>query len=333
MQRLHETAVQLEECKRFILSGDTSHLRLALILLDNAIEVMMHRVVEDELRRANMYGRMLKTFPTMPLDDKGKQLRQEIEFHVVSEARQKKIRRYFGEKITFLSEDRDRVPMPIARALRHLHDYRNKAQHHDQVRVESLRPAVLILLDIATDFMVRLEPGSTVWSSHDDLGWLERYGIASRLSSTENIRQRIAMTIRADLPLEMDGIRQALVSHLTDRLDAMSHELTFVVENSSLGSQADHVLKAIQFCEVHSAGDPRQGNPVFDAFVPQYTTDSFLLWDKEVHDLQSTEDRFEMFDLFASIEDDFEPLERMIDDTVSAIDQAIQLEIDRLRGK
>ena len=46
MERLRRTVVQLEEAKRFILDGEVARLRLALILLDNAVEVMLHRRVK-----------------------------------------------------------------------------------------------------------------------------------------------------------------------------------------------------------------------------------------------------------------------------------------------
>jgi len=42
MERLRRLVVQLEEAKRFILDGELARLRLALILLDNAVEVMLH---------------------------------------------------------------------------------------------------------------------------------------------------------------------------------------------------------------------------------------------------------------------------------------------------
>src|ERR1035438_3167928 len=119
MERLHRTVVQLEEAKRFILEGDVAHLRLGLILLDNAIEVMMHRVIENELQRASRYGRMLENFLLGPLDAEEEELRREIAWHVVPASRQKQIRRYFGEKVKFLSEDRDRIPQASARALMH----------------------------------------------------------------------------------------------------------------------------------------------------------------------------------------------------------------------
>ena len=40
-----------------------------------------------------------------------------------------------------------------------------------------------------------------------------------------------------------------------------------------------------------------------------------------------------MFDRFATIEDEFEPLETKIDDNVSDIDRHLQREIDIARGK
>ena len=36
----------MQECKRLILAGSVSDLRMALLLLDNGAEVLMHRAVE-----------------------------------------------------------------------------------------------------------------------------------------------------------------------------------------------------------------------------------------------------------------------------------------------
>ena len=152
MERLYRTVVQLEEAKRQIEQGDVAHLRLAMILLDNAVEVMMQRVIEGKLQNADMWARMLKNFPDNNLDAKGQELRQEMESHVIPPKRQKEIRRVFGEKIKFLSEDHDKIPLPAARALKHLHDYRNETQHNDQVREESIMAATLLYFEIAADF-------------------------------------------------------------------------------------------------------------------------------------------------------------------------------------
>ncbi len=58
-----------------------------------------------------------------------------------------------------------------------------------------------------------------------------------------------------------------------------------------------------------------------------------MKWRTATDVLNAIEDKLEMFDRFATIEDEFEPLEKMIDDTVSDIDRQIQHEIDVARGK
>src|SRR5271166_1289901 len=121
MERLYRTVVQLEEAKRLVKRGDVAHLRLALILLDNAVEVMMYRVVEGKFQYAEMYTRMLQSFPGGPLDAQGEELRRDISSHIVPTNRQRQIRRVFGEKVVFLSDDHDCIPRPSARALIHLH--------------------------------------------------------------------------------------------------------------------------------------------------------------------------------------------------------------------
>jgi hypothetical protein len=102
MERLRRTVVQLEEAKRLILDGEVARLGLALILLDNAVEVILHRRVSEDLSTANGYARMLQRFPDGPLDAKGEALRQDIAAKIIPPERQKKIARYFGEKLTLL---------------------------------------------------------------------------------------------------------------------------------------------------------------------------------------------------------------------------------------
>ena len=330
MDRLYRTVVQLEESKRLIEQADVAHLRLALILLDNAVEVMMHRVIEHELEYSKMYARMLENFPSGPLDPKGEELRREMSTHVVPPKRQREIHRVFGEKIKFLSEDRAKIPHPSARALKHLHDYRNETQHQDQVRSESIKPATLVYFDIASDFLVRMHPGTTVWRSGQNYDWLKKYGIQQRFS--QETPAHIAEGLRAGLPLDIAGIRAALAAHLKDRIDAMENQLVFVEECLPSDLRAETPLKVIQFWHKHPI-PPNASLAEVHAFVAPHGADAFTKWRNATDALNAVADKLEMFDRFATIEDEFEPLEKMIDDTVSDIDRQIQHEIDVARGK
>jgi hypothetical protein len=335
MRRLAQTAVQLEEAKRFVLAGDVPHLRLALILLDNAVEVVMQRAVGDELEHAWFYSRLLERLPLGPLDADGERMRSEFQAHVVPDKRAQKVRRFFGEKLTFLATERDRIPRPIARVLRHIHDYRNEAQHQDRVRVGSLRSATLILFDIATELLVTLKPGSTTWHSEDDYGWLERFGLSgSILAGGQEVVTRVRDHLRSGLALDIEPLHTALVEHLTDRLNEMEEQLAFVVENSTLGpGNPSVVLKAIQFRDSGEGRMLTERGPDFAAFAPRHSEKSFNRWRSETARLGPVNDRFELFNRFATIEDEFEPLEASIRKTARELDSAIQLAVDIARGK
>ncbi len=238
----------------------------------------------------------------------------------------------FGEKIKFLSEDRAKIPLPCARALKHLHDYRNETQHQDRVRSESIKPASLVYLDIAVDFLVRLHPGTTSWTGGENYNWLKKYGIPNEFGLPEEIRPRIAEGLRAGLPLDIAGIQTALATHLSDRIDAMENQLIFVEECLPPGLRTETPLKVIQFWHQHTM-PPNASLAEVQAFIAPHGSDAFAKWRTATDALNAVEDKLEMFDRFATIEDEFEALEKMINDTVSDIDRQIQHEIDVARGK
>ena len=95
MDRLHRTVAQIEVAKQAIQTGDVAYFRVALILLDNAVEVMMHRVVQSELLHSDWYERMLNNFPKVPLDQKGEELRRQMEAEIIPRKRRIEIVRVF----------------------------------------------------------------------------------------------------------------------------------------------------------------------------------------------------------------------------------------------
>jgi hypothetical protein len=328
MERLRRTVVQLEEAKRFILDGEVARLRLALILLDNAVEVMLHRRVSEDVDRANMYARMLRRFPDGPLDAKSEALRQDIAAKIIPPARQKKVARYFGEKVTLLAES-GQLPFATARALRHLHDYRNELQHHDHVRPESILPAALILFDIALDLTVTLLPGSTSWGSDDDLDWLQDYGIIEPFPiGRDDLRDVIAGRLRDGLPLDANGVREALIAHLGTRLDVMEGNLAELPTEGGGPQELADMLRHIRRWEQGLPDEP----PTNVDISPFDKLGSFPRWRMETAGLSAIADRLELFDRFGTLEDQIEPLETALQDIVDAISAAGELAADIARG-
>lgn len=97
--RLELTVVQLEEAKRFIQADRVPYLRLALILLDNAAEVLIHRKIQDEIQHSEMYAGMAATLRSFPRDDEEKRnLLSRFEREIIPRKGQRALRRYFSKK-------------------------------------------------------------------------------------------------------------------------------------------------------------------------------------------------------------------------------------------
>ncbi|MFD0576081.1 hypothetical protein [Dactylosporangium darangshiense] len=179
MQRLELVIVQFEEVKRLITVGRVPQLRLALILLDSAVELIMVRMVEAEFRHERFdFDQLenLRRYEAWQHSDNPMQRRfatngpsrdqiaaeiRRFEPRVTSKTRRRRIDRIFDDKIDFLVE-RQLLPIDVAPALKKLHDYRNETYHRDRHRVEVIRPAVLIYFDVACTVLDHYNPGSMI---------------------------------------------------------------------------------------------------------------------------------------------------------------------------
>ena len=327
MERLRRTVVQLEEAKRFILDGEVARLRLAVILLDNSVEVMLHRRVSETLQHANTYARIVSKLSDGPLDAKGEELRQELSAELIPRSRQKQVNKYFGEKLKLLVE-REGLQPAVASVLRHLHDYRNELQHHDHVRPESIRPAALILFDIAVDLMTTLVPGSMSFGSDDNINWLQDYGLEPIPFGRDDLRQVIANGLRSGLDLDVAGVREALIAHLTTRLDTMDANHA---ELAGYGLDPAQLAEALRHHERWEQGLPDEPFTGTDV-TPFDRLPSLPHWRSDVAVLAGLNDKLELFDRFGTLEDDLEPLENGLQEVVDMISAAGEFASDIARG-
>ncbi|WP_435060212.1 hypothetical protein [Streptomyces sp. bgisy060] len=146
MKQLELVIVQFEEVKKLIHVGRVPQLRLAFILLDSAVELIMHRKVQRELDGEQWQFNYLEKYRRMENSGSGgdwvREQIAELEPQVTSKRRRKKINDVFGEKVKFLVE-RDALPTEVLPVMSRLHEYRNETYHRDEHRVDVLLPAVL----------------------------------------------------------------------------------------------------------------------------------------------------------------------------------------------
>ncbi|MFF5334711.1 hypothetical protein [Streptomyces sp. NPDC013181] len=317
MKQLELVIVQFEEVKKLITVERVPQLRLAFILLDSAVELIMHRKVERELDGERWQFDELEKYRKMEqggqVSDWGRRRIAELAPQVTSKRRRKKINDTFGAKVEFLVE-RDALPDEVLPVLSRLHEYRNETYHRDEHRVDVLLPAVLIYFDVACTVLSTLRPR---WIEDEETGpELERFlrGMAG-WPDPFKLPEYAAATLRSEVGLDLAAVRSSLMNHLLARLEQVDG---FIREVMSFGRKSyEEAIEFIQWDEKDSPTDERD----------------VLSWRERAEALVSVVDKHALFSEFAAIEISLEPFERQAIDAMIRIDEEINLQIDIARGK
>lgn len=329
VDRLERIVVQLVEAGRLMDAGDDSHQRLALLLLDNLAEILMHYECEWHLMLAEHSRRALKSFEDRLLDDEGRHLRDEIAQSSVSKSQARRIRWAFGEKVEFLI-GRQVLDSDHGRVLTKLHQYRNDAYHRDQFRSETLDTAVGIYYYLCCQLMITLRPhmmrlGRTPKSLEPFVGADAHIGLDSR--------ELIAEKLLTQRHLGDASVARLLREHALDRLSGMRETLhTWAGPQLSGNELSPEDL--LHLCQVpDDAVKTMEDLLKIDEVPVPHDFASIERWEERASAIDDETPLIDAMVAFADLEDEFEPLERRIDEMTSEMDRAIQLEIDLRRGK
>ncbi|MFI9616898.1 hypothetical protein ACIHCM_35395 [Streptomyces sp. NPDC052023] len=339
MKRLELVVVQFEEVKRLIEVGRVPQLRLAHILLDSAVELIMHRMVEAELDGERYYFDQLQNlrrieamrksdnplhrrFATGPSDDQLSSEIKKLEAMVTSKRKRKKINDNFGDKIDFLVE-RTRLPGSIAPVLKKLHDYRNETYHRDQHRVEVIRPAVLIYFDAACTVLDLYEPGVLIGDGALGPELARFQDTRPGHHDPFEVSHRAAKQLREEVGLDLAAVRTALVDHLLGRLDDLESGLAYVEENSVNGAAPGDAIRIMQIED----GDIEAifNNEVLRSRKYPLTMADVKSWIERATAMEDMDDKHTLFAELAALEDEFEDLESKVREAVWRIDEAANM--------
>jgi hypothetical protein len=327
----------LEEAKGFILRADLSHLRLALLLLDNASEVLMYRAVNGELYWQDFGSKIFSRAREIMPDEEFEAFRAESGYNPLSSKERKTLLQNYNAKVDFLSalkKEGRHIPVPLGGVLKAFHRYRNEAYHRDRVRKGTIRPVVTVFFDIVADLILILKPGSMSYSSTDD--WTEfckRYGFENPHQVFSEGLSRIVDTLKKDMHPDVGAIAGALADHIDSRVDEMEETLGFLSKDSGAGFSIEEELRRVQFWAEFDYVPHNRNEELFEKYTAPITLETFTEWRSQGSQLKDEPDKLRLFLRFAEIEGAIEPLEERIHEAASLLDEAIQLEIDRARGK
>lgn len=335
MERLVLIVDQLEEIKSLIQRGDISHLRIALLLLDNASEVLMFRAVTNELFYHDARSRIFTTAQRIMPAEALEVFKQEMGYEPLSEKERRHLLHSYEAKVDFLSRVKEsrNLPEPLGRVLKTTHRYRNEAYHRDRLRKATLRPVVMVLFDIVTDLFTILSPGSVGYSSNED--WSEfcrRYGFEHPSQVLNDGGKKIVETLKAGMRLDTCAVASSLSDHLVSRLDDIEASLEFLSKDSGAGLSPAGELRRVQFWKEHGYV-PQPDDPKFQRFLAPRPVEDISCWRLAAERLRDEGEKLLLFGKFSDLEAECEPLEEQIHEAASSLDESIQLAIDIARGK
>lgn len=232
MERIWVVVDQIEFAKNLLSSGKFSYLRIALLLLDNVLEILMYRRIMDDFAHDELYEKLNNNAKSSLPKDIYESWRREANFQLIGIKQKKLITKFFDEKLTFLSEDKNSIKQPVANALRSIHRYRNEAYHRDHIRKETIRPIVMLLFEIVCDLLVELSPSSYVFHSGDD--WREyftRYEVPGKNLLPDDGLKLISDKLKSGVILDLQNLKLALKTHIKTRLEDALSNIEFIMKD------------------------------------------------------------------------------------------------------
>jgi hypothetical protein len=234
---------QVEEAKNYLLGGSLLQLRLALILLDNAAELIMHRELEYQFARDEHW--MPKWEPArtewMRSERSPKYTEEEL----------KKSEQEFEPKLRILYLRLGRISEDDRKVLCVCHKHRCEAFHRGHIRTQLLGQVCRLLfltvaeLTLKLPFRSYLLPGPN--EDNEDTAFLVRFGIPDPYKlGTDEGRQRLRDRLVEGVTFEANRFAEALSDDLVQRLDETLGGLASVGETDD-NSKIDENLQHWQF--------------------------------------------------------------------------------------
>lgn len=337
MQFVNFILLQLDEACRHIKDGRLAQLRLALLLLDNAAEIQMERCINNQLMYDDFNERIRNRLLEAPEEERSNNLpdnlRELIEWQPLTLNEKRSVRRYFDEKVRFLSERVKDFDVRLAKPLSYLHKYRNEAYHHAKVRKETIETAAKLLLDINCELLLNLSFGSTCFDPEEDYSWLEQR-FCKKIDFVFYKEDHISNAVRdfrLNISLDDKSIGQLLTEHLHSRIENVLDYLKFIIENTSCPDREAAIKDSFRFSQSQREKD---GLSKYTYDVEKRHSLSFLNeLIEQLPTITEPNEKYESFNRFSLLESEFEAVEESVNMLTAAVDDMIQMEIDIARGK
>jgi hypothetical protein len=328
---------QIEEAKRYLLGGSLLHSRLALILLDNAAELMMYRELKHEFA---MYDQW---------EPKWEPARSEwLESGLgpkYSPDERRDADKEFAPKARILAVRLDRITADERDVICVCHKFRCEAFHGGHLRREILLPVckLLYLTVSALTLKLRVRTYSLPGPNPDpaDADFLRRFGMTEALLLvTDEALNRLHSVLIEGVVLDTGELCEILSSDMVERLEGTIGDLAYLGETQD-ETKIDHNLQYTQFWRQQGAelAKRRVREPdltkAFEhwkgAGSARYTLSKIRYWQQRARRMSRLKNPAKALVEYWALDKRFSPLEEEVTLAVIEFEDDIDAQIHSLR--
>lgn len=322
---------QIEEAKRYLLTGSLLHLRLALILLDNAVELMMYRELEYEFAWYDQWEPKWEPART-------RWIAAGLGPKYTAKER-KAAEREFDPKARILQSRLGQISADERNIICVCHKLRCETFHRGHLRREILLPVCKLLFLTVAGVTLKLRARAYGFesSAREDAEFFERFGLQNALSlANDDGYQQLYRILVAEIVLDEQELCQLLSEDLVERLEDTISRLAELGETPN-EAQIDHNLQYTQFWRDQGAKLAKEGlrEPgLTEAFQrwksagrARYSLSKIRLWQKRAENIARRRNPAHALVDYLAIENRFSALERDVIKALITYEEEIDAQI------
>ena len=334
--------------------------RLAMILIDNATELILHRQCMDWLREGRFYSRLFKAEQSIATDEPMEgptEIPEEARQYILTRKQLKQANgKFLDGKLKFLAS-KGNLTQPERRFVAIAHKYRDELYHvglnHDGI-IRAIASHYFFLCCNLFVRMNNLRIWGPVFSSDDRYSEVAKHYFAlkeGRLDPPSVDFENLAEKLCRRLPNGLPELAESLASAARDAISEVLDSFDFLVQNNPNELEAKEILRTIQW---HQDLDKALEREDVDGlwidseyrmgylgvmtgrwknWMQQYSSIPSEKWLSRANKVEQEKDPLVAMHLYQSLRDDMSYLEDAITSEAQELDRWIQIEIDRQLGK
>ncbi len=348
---------QLDRAARELSTDHPINNRLALVLIDNATELVVHRQCTDRLERDNFWAGMHKATQAIAKDIPEAEIDDDSTVVLLRPKQRAKIRgRHLKPKLHVLEEMGDLTGVE-RQFIAIVHNYRNELYHvglrHDAI-VRAIAGQYFLL---CCDLFVRMGELSFFkhsWSSSDEYTSVARQYLPTRNGEIDFAsvdKGPLADKLRSALPDGLPDLSARLADSAHKCILEVKRAFDFLVQENPFGFDTENMLevaqwqhdlaKAIQKEDLVGHwidADYRESHAQIAAdleadWKQRHAVIPIESWTRRATALANETDPLRAMGRYKSLRSSMAYLEESIMSAAADLDQWIQMEIDKARGK